>query len=120
VDANSEELDLSNKDVKIEGAIISNELLDEFDPIKIKLVWKTGKPPGPNDVRNCDNWREGHVMHRIQPDWVPDKRWIAEANAAACAYLDDPWIQRLIYKEFPKPDKRCFPTPCAVCRCCWR
>lgn len=44
---------------------------------------------------------------------IPDKRWIPEANAAACAYLDDPWIQRLIYKEFTKPDKRCFPY--AVC-----
>lgn len=69
VDANSEELDLDAKDVKIEGAIISNELLDEFDPIKVKLVWKTGKPPGPSDVRNCDNWREGHIMTRIVPDW---------------------------------------------------
>lgn len=25
------------------GAIISNELLDEFDPVKLKLVWETGR-----------------------------------------------------------------------------
>ena len=98
--------------VFVEGAIISNELLDEFDPIKLKLVWQTGQPPLPNDVRDCTNWREGYVMHRIDMSLVPDQRWVAEANAQACGYLDNPWIQRLIRKHFAA-ETRCYPY--AIC-----
>jgi hypothetical protein len=60
---------------KVVGAIVSNELLDEFDPVKLKLMWKRGHPVSHQYVASCRNWRESYIMHRIKADYLPDRRW---------------------------------------------
>ncbi|CAD7941603.1 unnamed protein product [Amoebophrya sp. A25] len=94
------------------GAVISNELLDEFDPVKLKLVWQTGNPPNPSEVRSCRSWREVYVMHRVERSLLLNSNWQREASAIVCAYLDDPWIARLIGMKF-QHERRCYPY--AVC-----
>ncbi|CAD7956428.1 unnamed protein product [Amoebophrya sp. A120] len=97
---------------KFVGAVISNELLDEFDPVKLRLIWETGKPPNPSEVRSCRTWREVYVMHRVDKSLLLNSNWQREASAIVCAYLDDPWIARLIAKQFAN-ERRCYPY--AVC-----
>ena len=41
-----------------------------------------------------------------------NSNWQREASAIVCAYLDDPWIARLIDKKF-RHERRCYPY--AVC-----
>eukprot|EP00392_Amoebophrya_sp_AT5.2_P009778 g9806.t1 len=97
---------------KFVGAVISNELLDEFDPVKLRLVWPTGDPPNPSKIRSCRTWREVYVMHRVDKSLLLNSNWQREASAIVCAYLDDPWIARLIAKKFSH-ERRCYPY--AVC-----
>jgi len=48
------------------GVIVSNELFDEFDPVKLRLVWRRGHLPTAADVARCASWREVYVVHTIQ------------------------------------------------------
>eukprot|EP00929_Paragymnodinium_shiwhaense_P011618 TRINITY_DN1175_c0_g1_i1.p1 TRINITY_DN1175_c0_g1~~TRINITY_DN1175_c0_g1_i1.p1 ORF type:complete len:925 (-),score=157.35 TRINITY_DN1175_c0_g1_i1:415-3189(-) len=47
------------------GFVISNELLDEFDPVRLRLMWKAGAPPDQEYCRSCSSYREAHVVHFI-------------------------------------------------------
>lgn len=75
-------------------------------------MWETGHPPNPSEIRSCRSWREVYVMHRVDRSLLLNSNWQREASAIVCAYLDDPWISRLIDQKF-KNERRCFPY--AVC-----
>eukprot|EP00933_Yihiella_yeosuensis_P041006 TRINITY_DN35434_c0_g1_i1.p1 TRINITY_DN35434_c0_g1~~TRINITY_DN35434_c0_g1_i1.p1 ORF type:complete len:823 (+),score=116.58 TRINITY_DN35434_c0_g1_i1:147-2471(+) len=50
---------------RITGIILSNELLDEFDPVRLRLMWRKTKPPSPKRCQECSSYREAHVVHVV-------------------------------------------------------
>jgi len=47
------------------GLVLSNELLDELDPVRLRLMWRVGRPPSPQRCADCNAYREAHVLHRV-------------------------------------------------------
>mmetsp|Transcript_66450 Transcript_66450/g.216248 ORF Transcript_66450/g.216248 Transcript_66450/m.216248 type:complete len:850 (+) Transcript_66450:931-3480(+) len=47
------------------GIVLSNELLDEFDPVRLRLVWHKGHPPTKGQCKECKAFREAHVLHSV-------------------------------------------------------
>ena len=47
------------------GILLSNELLDEFDPVKLRLVWRLQRPPSKRRCGECSAYREAYVAHTI-------------------------------------------------------
>jgi SAM-dependent MidA family methyltransferase len=50
------------------GFVLSNELLDEFDPVRLRLVWRSDESPSARRCAECDAYREAHVLHRIDEE----------------------------------------------------
>lgn len=49
----------------IYGAVLSNELLDEFDPVRLRLVWHKGRVPSKSECMECKAFREAYVLHSV-------------------------------------------------------
>lgn len=47
------------------GFVLSNELFDEFDPVRLHLVWRVGRPPPRSVCLDCGAYREAHIVHRL-------------------------------------------------------
>jgi len=106
---------------KVEGVIISNELLDEFDPIKLRLVWdRSAKGHNRAEiVEQCDSWREMYLIQCFERDNI-DKghdMFETESRTTLCSYLDSVKARSLIGMIIPKLTDaeriECFPN--AIC-----
>lgn len=49
----------------LRGFVLSNELLDEFDPVRLRLSWSVARPPTVRRCAACSAYREAYVLHRI-------------------------------------------------------
>eukprot|EP00403_Amphidinium_massartii_P029388 CAMPEP_0178395926 /NCGR_PEP_ID=MMETSP0689_2-20121128/13468_1 /TAXON_ID=160604 /ORGANISM="Amphidinium massartii, Strain CS-259" /LENGTH=815 /DNA_ID=CAMNT_0020016591 /DNA_START=21 /DNA_END=2465 /DNA_ORIENTATION=+ len=121
---------------RVVGFVISNELLDEFDPVRLRLVWHTGHPPSEERCRSCKPFREVYVMHRIDDSALvtlllksasqlggsvaayklAEKiRW--EGRTHPCGLLGTVMLQRLISSvtELLTPQERTSCSPMQVC-----
>eukprot|EP00927_Polykrikos_kofoidii_P014779 TRINITY_DN16514_c0_g1_i2.p1 TRINITY_DN16514_c0_g1~~TRINITY_DN16514_c0_g1_i2.p1 ORF type:complete len:1062 (-),score=180.77 TRINITY_DN16514_c0_g1_i2:159-3344(-) len=47
------------------GFVLSNELIDEFDPVRLRLMWHGKSPPSIEQTTDCRSYVEAHVIHRI-------------------------------------------------------
>eukprot|EP00930_Biecheleria_cincta_P042660 TRINITY_DN29351_c0_g1_i1.p1 TRINITY_DN29351_c0_g1~~TRINITY_DN29351_c0_g1_i1.p1 ORF type:complete len:831 (+),score=109.74 TRINITY_DN29351_c0_g1_i1:46-2538(+) len=47
------------------GIVLSNELLDEFDPARLRLMWRKNRPPSARRCMECQAYREAYVLHSI-------------------------------------------------------
>ncbi|CAL1161182.1 unnamed protein product, partial [Cladocopium goreaui] len=56
---------LEEADGILYSVVLSNELLDEFDPVRLRLSWHAGNPPDVERCKLCSAYREAHVLHRI-------------------------------------------------------
>jgi len=117
----------------IRGFILSNELLDEFDPLRLRLVWRAGQPPDAAGCESCSAYREAHVLHRVDESalgallqksgsapgeaerLVDAHRW--EGKVLACGLLEGPLLQRLLSEVSERllADERRACSPMQVC-----
>mmetsp|Transcript_86995 Transcript_86995/g.243909 ORF Transcript_86995/g.243909 Transcript_86995/m.243909 type:complete len:854 (-) Transcript_86995:148-2709(-) len=47
------------------GFVLSNELLDELDPVRMRLMWYAGKTPTVAQCADCASYWEAHVVHSV-------------------------------------------------------
>mmetsp|Transcript_53583 Transcript_53583/g.149030 ORF Transcript_53583/g.149030 Transcript_53583/m.149030 type:complete len:809 (-) Transcript_53583:67-2493(-) len=123
----------------VRGFVLSNEVLDEFDPVRLRLVWPVGSPPTALQCAACSAFRESYVLHRLDeaalvallrrtlvarsrdgdagddaaPTWrrLESIRW--EGMTEPCGLLGTPALQRLIVELVqrlsPSELGRCMP-----------
>lgn len=99
------------------GAILSNELLDEFDPVKLRLIWsRSAEEPLIDIVSRCESWREMYVLQCVQRSGITDSLDMFETDRSStfCAYLNTDGVRSLIAQMLPhlteEERSRCFPN----------
>lgn len=124
---------------RLTGIVLSNELLDEFDPVRLRIVWRRGRPLPQQRCADCRSYREAHVLHTIDepalrallapvrgagrgadlavgPAASPDElAW--EGRSLLCGLLDTPALVHAMHavaEELP-PDERRRCAPMLVC-----
>lgn len=127
------------------GFVLSNELLDEFDPVRLRLVWHAGEPPSKQQCTQCGSYREAYVIHRVDlsaaealfkrdaPDGegaidsgvaveeaastIEELRW--EGDSLHCGLLTTPAVQNamLFVHKYLEPAERAACAPLLVCCC---
>ncbi|CAJ1448464.1 unnamed protein product [Effrenium voratum] len=94
----------------VRGVVLSNELLDEFDPVRLRLSW-AGASPDQGRCKQCAAFREAHVLHRIDERALAQLlrrseeaqvlgeaiRW--EAKSLPCGLLDTQLLQRQVVER---------------------
>lgn len=114
------------------GCVLSNELLDEFDPVRLRLAWHRGYLPTKSRCANCKAYREAYVLHSIDPSALtammhvtdgPDSTaatveeitW--EGNNMFCGLLNTPSLKRamLAVAEDVNDVERQWCAPSIVC-----
>jgi SAM-dependent MidA family methyltransferase len=99
------------------GIILSNELLDEMDPVRLRLMWHAGQLPSVRRCTECRSFREAYVLHRVGIPVLeallrPDASNVAanteehtkasvqsviwEGSSLACGMLDTPALAQAI------------------------
>lgn len=116
------------------GIILSNELLDELDPVRLRLTWSSGQVPSSQECSECRSFREAYVFHRIDlaalrallklnpGQGVSEKlmnleaiKW--EGDALACGLLNTPALAQAmaaVAEDLP-PSERGWCAPMLVC-----
>ncbi|CAE7877668.1 unnamed protein product [Symbiodinium microadriaticum] len=93
------------------SVVLSNELLDEFDPVRLRLSWQAGNPPDVDRCKLCSTYREAHVLHRIEETALQAVlrssqeaksladaiRW--EGKSLPCGLLDTQLLQRQVLER---------------------
>eukprot|EP00927_Polykrikos_kofoidii_P059429 TRINITY_DN54583_c0_g1_i1.p1 TRINITY_DN54583_c0_g1~~TRINITY_DN54583_c0_g1_i1.p1 ORF type:complete len:874 (-),score=126.95 TRINITY_DN54583_c0_g1_i1:76-2697(-) len=122
----------------VRGIVLSNELLDEFDPVLLRIVWRRGAPPTAEQCLSCSVFREGYVLHRIDDSamsallrqtWEasPEQsganveshletlRW--EGRMLACGLMENAHLKRLVEEivALLTPEERRQCSPLQVC-----
>ena len=115
------------------GILLSNELLDEFDPVRLRLVWRLSRPPSERRCRECSSYREAYVAHSIDtkalvnllenlemetadgPDSV-EAIW-HEGQLAYCGLLSNAALRRVVLtiSEDLTAEERFLCAPMLVC-----
>eukprot|EP00928_Gymnodinium_smaydae_P029554 TRINITY_DN22221_c0_g2_i1.p1 TRINITY_DN22221_c0_g2~~TRINITY_DN22221_c0_g2_i1.p1 ORF type:complete len:875 (-),score=181.55 TRINITY_DN22221_c0_g2_i1:43-2667(-) len=111
------------------GFVLSNELLDEFDPVRLRLMWAAGDPPSAERCSECDVYREAHVVHYVDaaafhalmqpgietPMFAEEALW--EGQSLHCGLLSTPALRQaaLAVTEEMEPFERESCAPMLVC-----
>lgn len=127
---------LETSDDHVCGFVVSNELLDEFDPLKLRLLWRAGQPPNVHQCAGCAAYRESYVFHRVSEvalkallragategsDSESSGRLLEalqwESKTLPCGLLDTPCMRRLITDmvEHLTNEERLRCSPMQVC-----
>lgn len=123
----------------VHGFVISNEVIDEFDPVRLRVFWRRGRPPSAERLKDCPSYREAYVLHRIDDaalvallssnvtgglpgqgarsisSIVQDFRW--EGQVAPCGLLANRAMQKLMAEvnDLLDPTERRMCAPQQVC-----
>jgi len=113
------------------GIILSNELLDEFDPARLRLMWRKGHLPNERRVQECQAYREAHVVHSVDTTAlealvrnsggllngasVEELQW--EGQSVFCGLAQTPALRRVMLSiaEDLTPAERWQCAPSVVC-----
>eukprot|EP00913_Durusdinium_trenchii_P000590 g545.t1 len=104
---------LEEADGPLYSVVLSNELLDEFDPVRLRLSWQASNPPDTKRCRLCSTYREAHVLHPQDAKSILESiRW--ESKSLPCGLLDTQLLQRKVVERLSSSlssdeIKRCLP-----------
>eukprot|EP00933_Yihiella_yeosuensis_P070617 TRINITY_DN78753_c0_g1_i1.p1 TRINITY_DN78753_c0_g1~~TRINITY_DN78753_c0_g1_i1.p1 ORF type:complete len:812 (-),score=164.01 TRINITY_DN78753_c0_g1_i1:19-2454(-) len=118
--------------VPLRGFVLSNELLDELDPVRLRLYWPKGTPPSEVRASTCAAYREAYVLHRIDDaalmallrkthkandawELAVTMRW--EGRMLPCGLVDSKALRRLAAEIASglRPEERAACTPLELC-----